>query len=210
MHPDTSKVSQHMYQFGCCTLGRAVVDAVFSEMSKPFAHASSITLAAHAAEIIVKARIAEEHPLLIFDALPKSTSTTDMLSIKELFEYGKTIMYSELPERLWAATGYRMKDVKKFIDFGKLRNTIMHFAVPNKELATETLKFAFEVIDPMLQDFWQDSIIEYTEMWDDIVASEGYLLDQLKRCDIQIHKDTLKEINEKMSWMRRDNAESED
>lgn len=138
-----------MREFGCYTLGRAIVDVTFSEMMKPYAHASAVTLAAHAAEIIVKSRIATEHPLLIFDTLPKSTSTTQLLSIKELFEYGKTIMYSDLPERLWAATGYRMKDAKRFLEFGKLRNKIMHFAVPNEEVSVTTLEFAFEVIDPM-------------------------------------------------------------
>ena len=202
MHSETSQVAEHMHEFGCCTLGRAVVDVVFSEMMKPYAHASAVTLAAHAAEVIVKARIVQEHPLLVFDTLPKSTTTSDMLSVRELFEYGKTINYSDLPERLWASTGYRMKDTKKFLDFGRLRNTIMHFAVPKRDTATETLRFAFEVIEPMLQDFWDDSVIPYAEMWDDVVASEGYLKEQLDLHNIAITEKTREVIAERMAWMQ--------
>lgn len=47
----------------------------------------SIVHAAHGAEIFIKARIAEEHPLLIFKSYPKSNTTNDTLSIKELFSY---------------------------------------------------------------------------------------------------------------------------
>lgn len=197
MHPDTKKVAEHMREFGCYTLGRAVYDSVFSEQTKPFAHGISVTLAAHAAEIIVKARIAQEHPLLIFETLPKSTTTKDLLSIGELFEHGKTILYADLPETLWAVTGYRMKEAKQFIEFGKLRNMIMHFAIPEKDNAAETLRFAFEVIDPMLQHFWDDSIVPYAEEWDEIITSDGYLEGQLKKYGITITDNTRKAIDER-------------
>jgi hypothetical protein len=35
----------------------------------------SVLQAAHAAELLIKARIAEEHPLLIFENLPKASSS---------------------------------------------------------------------------------------------------------------------------------------
>ena len=66
-------------------------------MTRPFAHMLSVVHAAHGAEILIKARIAEEHPLLIFKSYPKSHTTKDVLSIKELFKYGRTLMYPELP-----------------------------------------------------------------------------------------------------------------
>jgi len=197
MHPETRNIAEHMREFGSHTLGRAVCDSVFSEMTKPFAHAISVTLAAHAAEIIVKARIAQEHPLLIFETLPKSTTTKDLLSIGELFEHGRTIMYADLPEILWAATGYRMKEAKRFVEFGKLRNMIMHLAIPEEDNAVETLRFAFEVVDPMLQDFWDDSVVAYAEMWDEVIASGGYLEEQLKTCGVTITDNTRKAIDER-------------
>lgn len=184
MHPDTREVAEHMRQFGTHTLGRAVYDTTFSEMHRPYAHPMAVIQAGHAAEIIIKARIAQEHPFLIFDTLPKSTKTSDLLTISELFQYGKTIQYSDLPERLWATTGYRMKKVDAFAEFGKLRNTIMHFAVPDIDTSQEVLKYAFEVVDPMLQDFWNDSVIPYAEIWDDVMVADGYLQEQLTRLEI--------------------------
>lgn len=179
MHQDTREVAEHMRQFGTHTLGRAVYDTTFNEIHRPYAHAIAVIQAGHAAEIIIKARIAQEHPLLIFETLPKSTKTSDLLTISELFQYGKTIPYSELPERLWATTGYRMKNLDTFVEFGKLRNMIMHFAVPDIDTSQEVLKYAFKVVDPMLQDFWNDSVVPYAEIWDDVIVGDGYLQKQL-------------------------------
>ncbi|MHB1418062.1 MAG: hypothetical protein ACYCX4_00515 [Bacillota bacterium] len=66
----------------------------------------SVLQAAHAAELLIKARIAQEHPLLIFEQIPRSTKVVgNQLNIEDLFKQGKTIQWAELPERLWAATG---------------------------------------------------------------------------------------------------------
>lgn len=196
MHPDTKEIAKHMRNFGSHILGRAVYDSVFDEMTTPYSHGISVTLAAHAAEILIKARIAQEHPLLIFDTLPKSTSTPDLLTISELFEKGTTIQYSDLPEILWATTGHRIKDVQRFKDFGKLRNMIMHFAVPDTDNSGETLKFVFEVVDPMLQDFWDDSVIPYAEAFDKVMVVAGYLQEQIKVNGITVTSNTQKIIDE--------------
>lgn len=183
-----------MKEFGFHILGRAIYDATFSEMMRPFAHVLSVVHAAHGAEIIIKARIAEEHPLLIFKSYPKSSTTTDMLSIEELFEYGRTLMYSELPEVLWASTGYRIKQLNRYQDFGNLRNKIVHFAPPALDASTETLKFTFEVLDYMVHDFWGKSFVEYSGYWDDVIICDGYLREQLEKLNIQVHPETQKLI----------------
>lgn len=183
-----------MKDFGFHVLGRAIYDVTYCEIMHPFAHVLSVVHAAHGAEILIKARIAEEHPLLIFKSYPKSNTTEDMLSIKELFEHGRTLMYSELPEVLQAATGYRIKELKKYQDFGALRNRIVHFAAPNCETAAETYKFAFEVFDPIARDFWGESIIDYSEYWDDSIISDGLLREQLENLNIRVHPETQKQI----------------
>ncbi len=195
MNPETKQVSQHMKEFGLHILGRAIYDATFSEMTRPFAHMLSVVHAAHGAEILIKARIAEEHPLLIFKSYPKSNTTKDVLSIKELFKYGRTLMYSELPEVLWATTGYRIKELDRYQKFGELRNTIVHFSAdPDCEASTETLKFALEVLDYIVQDFWGESLIYYSQEWDDVIISDGYLREQIEQLNIQVHPDTQKKI----------------
>jgi len=195
MNPETKQVSQHMKEFGLHILGRAIYDATFSEMTRPFAHMLSVVHAAHGAEILIKARIAEEHPLLIFKSYPKSNTTKDVLSIKELFKYGRTLMYSDLPEVLWATTGYRIKELDRYQKFGDLRNIIVHFSPdPDCEASTETLKFALEVLDYIVQDFWGESLIYYSQEWDEAIISDGYLQEQIDRLNIQVHPDTQKQI----------------
>ena len=121
--------------------------------------------AAHAAELIIKAAIAEQHPLLIFSNLPKSTKEEDgFLSLNDLFESGKTIQYVDLPERLWAATGYKIEAIDLFNKFGKLRNCIQHFATPDRDLRTETTDFIYKVVDPILGHFWNKYAIEYVDL----------------------------------------------
>lgn len=183
---DLRTVSGNMREFGCHTIGRAIYDSVFNEMGRPYVHAMSVNLAAHAAEILIKARIAEEHPLLIFDTLPKSKSTSGSLDILGLFEHGRTIMFNELPDRLWATTGYRIKEIEQFMEFGRLRNKIVHFAIPEVKLSDICLHFAFEVIDNFLQDFWDDTVLPYAEEFDDIIVSDGYMKERLDGLNIRL------------------------
>jgi hypothetical protein len=186
MHPDTREVAEHMKEFGLHVLGRAIYDATFNETMRPFAHALSITHAAHATEILLKAKVAEEHPLLIFSRLPKPSTTDRELTVSELFEYGQSCNYHELPDLLWATTGIRIDRLQEFLEFGKLRNKIIHFAVPNIELADETLKFVINVLDPLIEKFWGLSGIPYSVEWDDAIISDGYLGERLIRIGIHI------------------------
>src|SRR3989442_1022235 len=128
--PDTREVAAHMREFGLSILGRAVYDATFAEIGRPFAHPLAVVTAAHGAEIVLKARIAEEHPLLIFRKLPSPTSTAGSLTIAELFEHGRSAEYEDLPALLWASTGYRLSRQESYFAFGRLRNKIVHLAVP--------------------------------------------------------------------------------
>jgi len=122
----------------------------------------AVTQSAHSAEILIKAAIAEQHPLLIFSQLPKSINVVgDLLDFESLFESGKTLEYSELPERLWAATGYKIKDLAMFNSFGKLRNGIQHFAKPENNLSEIAGEFIYKVIDPILEHFWGLFAVEY-------------------------------------------------
>lgn len=184
MHPETRNIAKYMKDFGLHILGRAVYDSTFSELLKPYAHALSIVHAAHGAEIILKARIAQEHPLLIFEHLPNSMSTQSSLTIAELLRMGRTIRYEELPELLWASTGYRLTSSKSFLEFGRLRNQIMHCAVPEGELSESALRFCFEVVEPIVRDFWQESLVSYAEQWDDAICSDGYLEERLSELGI--------------------------
>jgi hypothetical protein len=53
----------------------------------------SVLQAAHAAEILIKARIAEEHPLLIFERLPRAEDQGP-LSLRQVIEQARTFPFS--------------------------------------------------------------------------------------------------------------------
>lgn len=192
MHPATRQIAEHMKDFGLHLLGRAIYDATFSEMMTPFAHALAVTHAAHGAELVVKARIAEEHPLLIFDELPKSaTASGGSLTIEHLLVRGKTVQYSELPELLWAATGYRMPEPSAFLEFAKLRNQVMHLAVPpQRSLSSDVLRFCCTTMERLVGDFWEESALLHSIYYDPETIDGGYVFEQLAQYKIILSKAT--------------------
>lgn len=168
MNPELKNISAHIHFMGTGVLSQAQRNSLYTSCgydSRLDESVYGVLQAAHAAELIIKAAIAEQHPLLIFSSLPKSKKDDDgFLSLNDLFESGKTIQYSELPEKLWAATGFKIEDIGLFNSFGKLRNCIQHFATPDIDLRTETSRFIYLVIDPILEHFWNEYAIEYVDL----------------------------------------------
>ncbi|MBL0643365.1 hypothetical protein JD502_10540 [Aeromonas veronii] len=168
MNPELKNISEHILAMGIGVLSQAQKNVFYTSYgydSRLDEGVYGMLQAAHAAELIIKAAIAEQHPLLIFSNLPKSTKEEDgFLSLNDLFESGKTIQYVDLPERLWAATGYKIEAIDLFNKFGKLRNCIQHFATPDRDLRTETTYFIYNVIDPILEYFWSKYAIEYVDL----------------------------------------------
>ncbi len=195
MHPDTRQISDHMKEFGLSLFGRALSDSTFSEMTAPYNHAVALTVAAQAAEILIKAKIAQEHPLLIFKKFPSSASTPDALSVTELFEHGLSHNYDSLPEILWAATGQRLHELHLFKEFGKLRNTIVHFAVPNINLGGTTLEFCIKCLFPFITESWPESKpLEYGVDWYEDLICGGYLEYALMSHEIPIGQELREQL----------------
>lgn len=165
MQEDLIGIAKHIKKLGLASLAHAQQHTFFYSSDNTYWEDLAVLQAAHAAEILIKARIAEHHPLLIFSEIPKSTKVNEeKLSLRALLESGKTIQYNELPERLWATTGYKIKNDNIYQRFGKLRNTIQHFTTPHdKDLTQETLEFIFGIIDPMIHDFWGLYAVDYIE-----------------------------------------------
>ncbi len=115
MNLELSQISSHMRDLGLGALAHANWHANYMSLDNTYWSELSVLQAAHAAEILIKSRIAEEHPLLIFEQLPRSTQVEgNLLELKNLFERARTIQYSDLPERLWATTGIQLDNLQKF------------------------------------------------------------------------------------------------
>lgn len=174
----------HMKEFGLFMLAKGLVNATFNEMLNPYSHAMAIVQIGHGAELIIKARIAEEHPLLIFSSIPKSSASIESeIGIIDLLEKGQSLMYSELPERLWACTGYKLPDIDLYSRFGKVRNQIVHLAVPKIELNDLALEFGYGLIEKLVNKWWDTTILEYAVEYDD--AYFEYVFEQLERLKIE-------------------------
>lgn len=165
MNPELNDIWKHMRELGLAALAHANRHAAYISFENPREHELSILQAAHAAELLIKARIAQEHPLLIFEQLPRSTQAVgSTLELRDLLTQGKTLQFSDLPDRLWGVTGLVLPGRSRFEQFGKLRNMIQHFATPPEiDASEETLRFIFEVIDPFINNCWGLYAVDYDE-----------------------------------------------
>ena len=159
---------EHMRDLGLCALAHANRHTAYADIENGAWHELAVLQAAHSAEILFKARTAQEHPLLICEDLPKISS--EERTVEALFAKGKTIEWSDIPTRLWAATGIRVEKIKQFHSFGKLRNGIQHFAPPSGiDVVDETLKFIYEIIDPFINECWGLFAIDYDEDYEEYI-----------------------------------------
>ena len=171
MNPNLQGVWEHMKDLGLGALAHANRHAAYAAMENDRWPDLSVLQAAHAAELLIKARIAQEHPLLIFDQLPRSTQASGPdLDLGDLFRVGRTVQWSDLPDRLWASTGLAIPNRARFDAFGRLRNGLQHFAPAHGvDPGEETLIFVFEVIDPFINECWGLFAVDYDEDYDPYV-----------------------------------------
>jgi len=152
-----------MLSLGLGALTHANWHANYSSMDNAHWSELSVIQAAHAAEILIKARIAQEHPLLIFETVPKSNDSKKLLGLDLLIEGGRTFQYSDLPTRLWATTGIKIPNLKLYLSFGRLRNTIQHFTTPDQDVSQDAIEFIYGVIDPFIQECWELFAVDFNE-----------------------------------------------
>ncbi len=167
---DKYKIASQMRDFGLSMVAKGVVNATYSELGQPYSHAMGLVQVANGFEILIKSKIVEEHPLLVFNKIPKEANLTDgNIKMEDLLEHGQTIMYSELPDRLWATTGYKIEPIELYNKFGRIRNQIIHFAVPGISLSDFTLEFTFKIIEKAINSWWDVTIFEYAQDYDEVI-----------------------------------------
>jgi len=169
MDIELESVSQNIRNLGLGALAHANRHAAYYDEVNDKWGELSVLQAAHAAELLVKARIAQVHPLLIFSNLP-SVSNQDTLSIDKLAEDGRTIEWSDLPKVFKTITSCNFENDGIFKAFGRLRNSVQHFGIiPNQATTSaslETLKFIYSFIDPFINEHWGLYAIDFDEDMD--------------------------------------------
>lgn len=165
---DKYKIASQMRDFGLSMVAKGVVNATYSEAGEPYSHAMGLVQVANGFEILIKSKIVEEHPLLVFNKIPKEANLVDRnIKMEDLIEHGQTIMYSELLDRLQATTGYKIEPIELYNKFGRVRNQIIHFAIPDTSLSDLTLEYTFKIIEKAINNWWDTTILDYAQDYDD-------------------------------------------
>jgi hypothetical protein len=212
MDAELRSVSEHMLMLGLGALAHANWHANYDSHENRFWPELSVIQAAHAAEILVKARIAQEHPLLIFERLPKADDAANTrLSLSQLLETGRTYQYADLPNRLWATTGITVPNLQRYQSFGRLRNSIQHFTSPDRDVSLETVEFIYEVIDPFIHVCWGLFAVDYNEDYE----HPKYLVEGLIRRGIRflISAEVVEDVKKgyiDFEWPKGDEAYKEE
>lgn len=180
MDQSLKNIYEHMINLGCGSLMHANFLGHFYDMVNDYWEQLAVLQAAHAGEIFMKARLAQEHPLLIFEKIPKSTSrhvdSSGLLNFESLLQDGRTIDYSDLPEKVWAATGFNFTNEQLSIykEFGNLRNKIQHFASPNEDVKYQITNYIYGFIDPFINSQWGLFAVDFcddTEPYENLVPT---------------------------------------
>jgi len=185
---DKLTMASQMRDFGLTMVAKGLVNVAYAEAGAPHSHAMGVVNIANGFEILIKSKIVEEHPLLVFEQIPKESKIPDgNIKFEDLIEHGKTIMYSELSERLWASTGHKIIDLNFYNEFGKVRNKIIHFSPPKISLPDFAIKFTFTVIEKAINEWWDTTILEYVQDVD--YGGEAHLevINHLKRLKLKIN-----------------------
>jgi len=146
-------------------LSQANMHAVFADPGNEHWDFISVTNAAHAGELFLKAIIAKEHPLLIFkDIFNLDDNRADSLDLVTLIQKGKTHDFEKLPHVLWVATGQRIPNPGCFERLRRAPNSIQHFCAPDDEdFRALSLEFIYTIIDPLIYEHFGIFAIEYHE-----------------------------------------------
>ncbi len=158
------RIPRRILEMGYSALAQANTQAVYGGPGTDAgSDALSIVNSAFAGELIIKAIIAKQHPLLIFKNLFElGPADTSPISIDRLLLKGKTYTFGELPNLLWTCTGNQISDLNLFKDIQQARNAIVHFCSPDDpNLKSLSLRFLYQVVDPLLNEHFDECAIEF-------------------------------------------------
>ena len=161
---DKLGISLQMKEFGLSMVAKGIKNAFTSNSEIPYSHAMSIVHVAHGFEILIKSKIVEEHPLLIFKGIPKETN--EDIEFNDLLEKGITIDYKDLPHVLWATTGFKIKEKQLYKELGYQRNQIIHFFPKSASFTDLTIKYAFNLIEIAINEWWSETLFKELKVYD--------------------------------------------
>ncbi|MEO1686267.1 MAG: hypothetical protein AAFS06_23800, partial [Cyanobacteria bacterium J06631_12] len=81
---------------------------------------------------------------------------------------------------------FTLSSSSKYKKFGVLRNEIQHLRIPEStDLHRKTAEFIFTIIDPLMHDFWNDSVLNYLS--DEIDYLDKFVFSDLYQLGIECY-----------------------
>ena len=152
MHDSLRGISTRILDLATDALTRANTDAVYFDRGMEHRKPLAPLAAAHAGELLLKALIAKEHPLLLFKNIGEKI-TDDEIDLDWLLKNGRTHDFLRLPSVLWATSGIVVPDIESFKRIAELRNQVQHFVdVRDCNIEFDCLNFIYSNIDPILNE----------------------------------------------------------
>lgn len=163
MHDSLKGISEKILGLATNALRRANTDAVYFDLGMGHRQTLAPLAAAHAGELVLKALIAKEHPLLLFKNIGEK-STDDEIDLDWLLKNGRTHDFSKLPSVLWATSGIRVPDMGSYMRIAAIRNQIQHFVDDQDgDFQYDCLNFIYSNIDPLLHKYFGIATCEFHE-----------------------------------------------
>lgn len=161
---ELNEINNGMVDFGCSLLGKSLYDLTFAPMGGACVHPYAFSSLVQSLEILMKAAIAEKHPLLIYEKIPKLTSKRNQLN--EFFKKARSRNFLDLPDLLELTTNYQIE--RKLLEDAWInRCKIIHIGQnSNSDYTYLGLDLTFKVIDPFIYTFWKRSSIDETTPFD--------------------------------------------
>ena len=156
-------IPNRILKLGLAALAQANTQAVYFDPGVEETDALSVINAVLAGELIIKAVIAKQQPLLIFKNLFQlGPADTEEITVERLLRSGKTYTFGELPNLLWTCTGNQISDYEVFREIQNVRNSLTHFCRPDHtNLNLLSLNFIYGEIEPLLYDHFDYCAIEH-------------------------------------------------
>jgi hypothetical protein len=163
MHESLKDISDRILDLATGALKRANTDAVYFDPGMEHRQSLAPLAAAHAGELVLKALIAKEHPLLLFSNIGEKT-TDNEIDLDWLLKNGRTHDFSKLPSVLWATSGIRVPNIDSYRRIAAIRNQIQHFVDDRDvDVQYDCLQFIYSIIDPLLHEHFGIIACEFHE-----------------------------------------------
>jgi len=171
-------LAHNMFSLGIIKLATSLANLASAEISSDY-ESAAIPLAfidsIYSSELIVRASILKA-------ALASNLSNFGESNVSEIrrieFISGSSrLSFLELPQELEKVSGRLIQNSEAYYEMSYLRKTLFSEGLPAIQLIEPLLRFAFESIEPLVIDMWEDIILMHVPELDfEVDAHIGALL----------------------------------